>query len=87
MAKQQGKTKYERFVDLSWDLLSFKYMYYVRGRSIIADEAYDVLASEYRELAKELNLNPSADDMVGYNMDKASCRMVAKKMDELYGPV
>lgn len=87
MVKQQGKSKNERFIELSWTLLEGKWHYYVRKHAIIADEAYDKLAMEYRELAKELNLNPTADDMVGFSFDKASCRMVDKKMTEIYGPV
>jgi NAD-dependent DNA ligase len=87
MVKQQGKTKEQRFVELSYLILENKYCYYCRKRSIIADEAYDKLAIEYRELAKELGLNPYADDMVEYDLNRASCRMVAQKVDEQLGPV
>jgi NAD-dependent DNA ligase len=80
MAKQQGKTKNERFVELSWLIISNKWHYYVNGRSIIADEAYDRLADEYRTLAKELNLNPYADEMVGFDFSRPSARLVDMKL-------
>jgi hypothetical protein len=75
----------KRLVELSWKILEHKFMYYVLKRSIIADESYDLLAMEYRNLCKQENVSPTADDMVGFDFDKASCRLVAEKMGKLHG--
>ena len=74
----------KRLVELSWKLLEHKFMYYVVKRSVISDEMYDKLAMEYRRLCKEANVAPTADDMVGFDFGKASCRIVAAKMGKLH---
>lgn len=75
----------KRLVELSWKILEHKFMYYVIKRSVIADESYDALAMEYRNLCKEENVEPTADDMVGFDFSKASCRLVAEKLGKLHG--
>ena len=73
--------KRKRFVQLSWEILEHKCRYYrgVGGKPI-ADAEYDALEDEYRKLAEELGEKPSAWEMVGFNIDRPSCRLVMAKL-------
>lgn len=72
------------FIELGWVLLEHKWRYYVRGCAIIPDEQYDKLELEYKALAKKLGLTPSVAQTVGFP-DSPSGRLVASKMEEIYG--
>ena len=76
--------KEQRFVQLGYLLLTHKFHYYVRGQSIIADEAYDKLEEEYKQLAVELNQKPTASNTVGFDMTRPVCRMIAEHLEKKY---
>lgn len=90
----QMLSKQELHANLSFCVLTHKFHYYVNRHAIISDETFDKVVMKYRELCKELNLTPTADDMVEFDMDKPSCRLVAQvlkenpgKWKEIYGEV
>ena len=71
------------FVKLSWEILEHKFRYYEgakHGLTPIADEAYDKIESNYKKLASALKINPTASDMVGFDINKPSCKLVMKKL-------
>lgn len=80
--------EYERYIELSWKILEFKCAYYrpdlVHGDSLpkytVPDVVYDKLESEYKELCGKLGESPTASDMVGFDLDRPSCRLVVKKL-------
>lgn len=72
--------KSARYVQLSWELLEHKFRYYVLDNPEIQDFEYDMLEKEYDSLAEELGLPKSASDMVGFNEDRWSCRLVRDRV-------
>lgn len=73
--------KKQRFIQLSWIILEHKYRYYILDKPIIQDYDYDKLEKEYEALADELKLEPSASNMVGFDLDRPSCQSVVKKLN------
>lgn len=75
--------KRKRFIGLAWWLLEAKYIYYCtpKGVKCPSDGEYDKYEAEYKELAKTLNLEPTASDMVGFDESKPSCRLVKEYID------
>jgi hypothetical protein len=78
---------------MSWKILEYKFAYYQCARlhpswkdeTVVPDAVYDDLEDQYRLLCKEKNVEPSAADMVGFNFEKASCRLVALKLSNPKG--
>lgn len=71
--------KKQKMVKLSWDILKYKYHYYVNDKPIISDYDYDMIEKEYEALCKEFDVPPSATDMVGFNWNRRACQLVASK--------
>ena len=75
----------DRFVKLSWELLEHKYVYYhgiSHGMKPIPDHEYDSLEREYLSLAKTLNREATASQMVGFDFDRPSCQIVVSKLNK-----
>lgn len=76
----------KRFVELSWKIIESKMVYYRPdlvhkdhiAKLTISDAEYDRLENEYKRLANKLNLPASAHEMVGFDLDRPCCRMVAE---------
>jgi NAD-dependent DNA ligase len=81
--------KYKRFLSIGWELLEHKYRYYVLDNPTIPDHEYDILEKEYDNLAKELDLEPTASNMVGFDTKRPCCQLVISKIRKvpLYGIV
>jgi predicted phosphoadenosine phosphosulfate sulfurtransferase len=84
MKKKLSRTEAKQLVvRLSWKILEHKFRYYEGAKynlKTIPDEKYDKIESKYKRLCKALKIEPSASDMVGFNYDKPSCRLVASKL-------
>jgi hypothetical protein len=68
---------------LSWKILEHKFRYYCGaeyGIKPVPDEVYDEVEEKYKKLSKILKLEPSAYNMVGFDFDKPSCRLVAERL-------
>jgi len=72
-----------RYIELSWKLLEYKCRYYMWGNSI-PDAEYDALEAEYIKLADQLELPKSASNMVGFSLDRPSCRLVYENLKRRY---
>jgi hypothetical protein len=78
---------------MAWKILEYKFAYYQYARlhpswkdeMVISDVAYDALEAHYRIKCEEEDVEPSAADMVDFNFDKASCRLVALKLSNPKG--
>ena len=79
MAKQQGKSKNERLVELSWWILEQKIKYYILATADVEDWEYDLRETEYNSLAKELGLNPTAS-AVGVDVTRPSVQLIMRKL-------
>ena len=49
----------------------------------LSDLDYDKVELEYRKLAEELGVKASACDMVGFDLERASCRLVVSQVDRI----
>jgi hypothetical protein len=70
-------------IKLSWEILEHKWRYYEGpkyGVQPVPDAVYDKIESNYEKLCKALNKAPTASDMVGFNTERPSCRLVQSKM-------
>lgn len=76
----------KQFIRLGWRLMEAKFLYYKMDAPILQDHEYDLLEREYDALAKELNLPPTASDMVGFNAGRASGALVADKLTDRNRP-
>ncbi len=79
MAKKK-LTDEERFNELGWLLLEHKCRYYVTIQDVIPDAAYDRLEDEYKALAQKLGRYPTASEMVGFDLNRPSCRLVLHRL-------
>lgn len=77
----------KRLVELSWLILELKLAYYRPDllhsdwkELAVADTMYDKLESEYRKLCEELGVDPTSADMVGFDLSRPSCQLVARKL-------
>lgn len=73
----------KRFCQLAWQILEHKCRYYVLvkedlvfEKDVIPDAEYDALEDEYRQLAVKTGRPTTAADMVGFDLDRGSCRLV-----------
>ena len=80
MSKMDKQLK--RFIKLGWEILEHKYRYYIQNTQTIGDEQYDKLEEEYRRLAITLGYIPYSSNMVGFDMNRESCRIVRNRMEE-----
>lgn len=71
-----------RFITLSWQLLEHKCRYYMFNSPSIQDFEFDKLEAEYRQLAQELGLEPTASDMVDFDTSRPSCQRVYEKISK-----
>ena len=77
-----------RFNQLAWRILERKLVYYhpelVHNSWLtciqVSDTVYDKEEVEYLQLAKQLNLEPTAQLTVQFDLDKACCRLVLSKL-------
>jgi NAD-dependent DNA ligase len=72
----------ERFIQLSWEILEHKCKYYSISNIIapVSDTEYDVLETEYRELADKLGHEATAANMVGFDEERPSCALVKARL-------
>lgn len=73
-------TNHEKFILLGWTLLEHKCHYYIFSNPTISDYEYDLLEKEYESLADFLGLEPSASNMVDFDMKRPSCKKVYEKI-------
>lgn len=85
-ARRPKSDKEKRFIKLGWQLIEHKFRYYQLDEAIIEDHEYDKLEREYDGLAHELELEPTASDMVGFDMTRPSCSAAADKILGRYTP-
>lgn len=77
--------EYKRLSQLSWILLSCKFLYYcgakynIPSSNTISDVAYDKLEDEYKGLAKKLGIQPSVTDMVGFQESATGAKAMIKE--------
>jgi hypothetical protein len=67
----------------SWQILENKFKYYEGAKfklKPIEDVEYDRLEDKYIKLAKMLNIEPTATNMVGFDYSRPSCRLVFEKL-------
>lgn len=73
----------KEFVKLSWWILEQKLLYYgyqnLKLPKPVSDNEYDLKEERYKELAVILGENPTASDMVGFDPDKPSSKLVLEK--------
>lgn len=69
-----------RYIELGWKILEAKYRYYKLDDPLLQDHEYDAMEREYDTLAKKLNLDPTASDMVGFDETRPSCQVVMHKI-------
>lgn len=75
-----------RFNQLSWKLLESKLAYYRPDllskvglkKFTITDQEYDALEDEYRQLAADLQLPPTAADMVGVDLNRPAIKVILR---------
>jgi len=83
------KEKYlKAYSKLSWMILHHKFRYYEGAKyniKPVPDNEYDTLENMYKKIAKKLNEKTTASDMVGFNNEKASCRMIANNLISTHG--
>lgn len=70
----------KRFIKLGWEILQYKFNYYVLDAPTLEDHEYDQLEREYDALAKLLGVEPTAADMVGFKQTRPACALVADKL-------
>lgn len=76
----------ERFAKLSWFILECKYCYYCRPQfKHPSDTEYDKVEEEYKAIAAQLGVEPSASNMVGFDLNRPSCRLVAEAVNAKKG--
>ena len=66
-------------IKLAWDILRYKYWYYVESKPIISDYEYDQIEKEYERLCKAEGVPPTASDMVDFDWNRPACQLVAAK--------
>ncbi len=76
----------QRHIELSWQLLEHKCLYYMTGSTKIDDYSYDLLEKEYRQLCSDLWLEDSISDMVGFDWKRPSCKLVMEKLG-IFAPI
>jgi NAD-dependent DNA ligase len=76
------ETDEQRFVRLGWWIIEQKCRYYHLKRAVVSDEEYDAREMEYKALADKLGKDPTASRMVGFDITRASCRLVLQKLME-----
>jgi len=79
--KRPKSNEEKRFIKLGWELLEAKYRYYKLDAPLLEDYAYDRLEREYDDLSKKLGLEPTAANMVGFDINRPSASLVADRVD------
>jgi hypothetical protein len=82
-----------RRVSLSWLILEMKLAYYHPEKIhkswlndvVRPDKVYDALELEYINLCNKLGHKPTASDMVGFDFDRPSCRLVLERLSKPKG--
>lgn len=77
----------EKHIQHSWAVLEHKWRYYVGtkyGVKPVSDEKYDKIEENYKKLCKVLKLPTTASDMVGFDFNRGSCKIVHIKMCNQY---
>ncbi len=67
---------------LSWKILEAKYAYYILQNPIMEDFEFDEMALEYEDLCAIFGEEPTATNMVGFDKNRPSCRLVMQKMEK-----
>ena len=87
--KSKIEDSFLRRVKLSWQLLEFKFAYYCPEllhkdwqHLKVSDEVYDKLEDEYLMLSRQLRLPPTVIEMVGFDDDTPSGRLVFSKLSK-----
>lgn len=73
---------------LSWAILEAKFAYYHPAKIdpswkrfvSIPDAEYDMLEDIYRMMCEKYLISPTASDMVDFNSDNPSCKLVMSKL-------
>lgn len=77
-----------KFAVISWQLLEYKLAYYHphlihddwKKEVMVEDSVYDKLEDEYKQMCKDLNVEPTASAMVGFDFTRPSCKLVVFKL-------
>ena len=72
---------HKKVAELSWKILRAKYHYYIKDNPIMSDYEYDMMEREYDNLCNNLGIKPTASDMVGFDIKRPSCQLVAAKAE------
>ena len=71
---------------LSWFILECKYVYYhntnLRG---VSDAFYDKYEDVYKLLCKQESVIPTATEMVGFDFERPSCKLVVELVNKNKG--
>lgn len=78
----------QQFILLSWNLLEYKLMYYHPDKVhsswheslTIPDNDYDELENQYKDLARSLKVGMSVTEMVDFDFDRPSCKLVLRRL-------
>jgi hypothetical protein len=78
---------------MAWKILEYKFAYYQyawlhpswKDEMVVPDAVYDKLENEYRELCEQQGVDPTAADMVDFDIERASCRLVARRLSQPKG--
>lgn len=90
--KKVDKNKKLKFIRLGWEILHHKFLYYEGtkyGLKPISDSEYDEIEDKYRALGEELNMEPRAADLVGfdYELGVGAKGMIAQHMIATKGKI
>lgn len=80
LTREQAKSLVCR---LSYKILEHKFRYYEGakyGLKSIPDDKYDKLEARYIRLCTLLKIEPTASNMVGFDYNRPSCKMVFNKL-------
>jgi len=81
------KKESNRLVELSWKIVECKLTYYRpdlvhkdwKEEITRSDQQYDAYENEYRDLCKTEGVEPYSCEMVGFDLERASARVVMEK--------
>lgn len=81
---EADKKKKLKLAKLAWQILGLKFLYYEGAnngiKESVPDSEYDAIEDEYKELCEELDEEPTACNMVGFDSSRPSCRMVMEHL-------
>jgi hypothetical protein len=87
MSKQTTLSNKQQIILLGWQILEYKLAYYrpelveesLLKHIKVTDETYDAAENRYEYLCATEGIEPTASNMVGFDENRASCRLVLSK--------